>query len=168
MGPWAKTYLEMTSFDQFVPAPVPEHEELRLEECTERRQTVRSLQLEIGKPHNWPRARWDEKSWQHYLSQPSRRHWIAKLSGLEVGLLSLDFGPDGDVEIDTFGLLPEYVGRGLGGRFLTLGVRLAWTLDADVKRLHLSTTTNDHPHAIVNYKRRGFRTYGLNTNQSER
>jgi GNAT superfamily N-acetyltransferase len=71
--------------------------------------------------------------------------------------------PDGQVEITTFGLLPEFVGRGLGGHALTLAIRQAWqvgALDAEpVRRVWLHTSTLDHPNALPNYRRRGFRPF---------
>jgi ribosomal protein S18 acetylase RimI-like enzyme len=67
--------------------------------------------------------------------------------------------PDGDIEIETFGLLPEFVGNGLGGFALTLGVRQAWELAGSAGRVWLHTSSHDHPHALRNYHRRGFRTF---------
>jgi GNAT superfamily N-acetyltransferase len=71
--------------------------------------------------------------------------------------------PGGQVEITTFGLLPEFVGGGLGGHALTLTVRQAWAvepLDAEpVRRVWLHTSDVDHPNALPNYRRRGFRPF---------
>jgi hypothetical protein len=66
-----------------------------------------------------------------------------------VGLLSLEVPPGGDVEIDTFGLLPSQIGRGLGGHFLTLSVQLAWDLAPPGSRLWLHTSDRDHPAALL-------------------
>ena len=63
--------------------------------------------------------------------------------------------------MDTFGLLPDHIGRGIGGHFLTLAVRLAWTTAPNVSRVWLHTSIRDHPHALPNYERRGFRCYQL-------
>jgi hypothetical protein len=53
------------------------------------------------------------------------------------------------------------VGRGLGGYALTLAVRRAWQAEPEgygpVRRVWLHTSTLDHPNAIGNYCRRGFR-----------
>lgn len=104
---------------------------------------------------------WGGRQWQAYLDRPHLRHWVALLNGEPIGLLSLDMPPGGDVEVDTFGLLPDYLGRGLGGHLLTLGTRLAWDAAAPGSRVWLHTSDRDHPAALPNYRRRGFREYQL-------
>jgi GNAT superfamily N-acetyltransferase len=74
-------------------------------------------------------------------------------------MVSYDLHPGNEVEIETFGLLPEFVGKGLGGYALTLGIQQAWELAPSVTRVWLHTSTLDHPHALPNYHRRGFRTF---------
>ena len=65
--------------------------------------------------------------------------------------------------IVVFGLVPEIVGKGLGGHLLTVGTRLAWEAEhADgrpTRRVWLLTSSRDHPHAKPNYERRGFRAF---------
>jgi hypothetical protein len=55
---------------------------------------------------------------------------------------------------------------------LTLAVREAWNvepLDADaVRRVWLHTSSLDHPNALGNYQRRGFRPYRRVTGPSAR
>jgi GNAT superfamily N-acetyltransferase len=62
-----------------------------------------------------------------------------------------------------FGLVPEFVGRGFGGHLLTLGTRLAWETEhpggTATRRVWLQTSSHDHPHALANYRRRGFRIF---------
>ncbi|NIH86822.1 hypothetical protein [Amycolatopsis granulosa] len=41
---------------------------------------------------------------------------------------------------------------------LTLVVEQAWHAAPDVRRIWLHTSNLDHPHALPNYHRRGFRT----------
>jgi GNAT superfamily N-acetyltransferase len=73
--------------------------------------------------------------------------------------VSYDFHPDGDVEIEIFGLLPEFVGKGLGGFALTFAIQRAWEPAPSVNTVWLHTSTLDHPHALPNYHRRGFGTF---------
>ncbi len=63
----------------------------------------------------------------------------------------------GNVEIAYFGLLSGYIGRGVGGRLLTIAARLAWQMGA--YRVWLHTCTKDHPHSLANYQARGFRVF---------
>jgi GNAT superfamily N-acetyltransferase len=52
-------------------------------------------------------------------------------------------------------LLPGYIGRGWGKYLLTEAVRAAWGLAPS--RVWLHTCTLDHPAALPNYLKRGFR-----------
>ncbi len=60
---------------------------------------------------------------------------------------------DKSVEIAFFGLLPQFIGKGLGGYLLSEAIRKAWDLDAS--RVWVHTCTLDHPHALGNYEARG-------------
>jgi GNAT superfamily N-acetyltransferase len=120
---------------------------------------VRDLTLGIGRAHQWPSQRWGARQWQNYLARPHLRHWVCLVHGSPAGLLSLDVPPGEVVEVDTFGLLPGHIGQGMGGHFLTVGVRLAWSAAPQVSRVWLHTSSRDHPNALRNYERRGFRHY---------
>ena len=152
------TYLQMTSRDELRPACVPA-EPLTIVELDACSPIIRDTTLDIGRAHHWPSRSWGEGQWQAYLARPHLRHRVALLDDAPVGLLSLDVPPGGDVEIDTFGLVPGHLGRGLGGHFLTLGTRLAWDAAAPGSRVWLHTSDRDHPAALPNYRRRGFREY---------
>ena len=93
--------------------------------------------------------------------RPHLRHRVAFIDGEPAGLLSLDMPPGGEVEVDTFGLLPDHIGQGIGSHFLTVGVRLAWSVAPAVSRVWLHTSSRDHRHALSNYEGRGFRRYQL-------
>jgi GNAT superfamily N-acetyltransferase len=58
---------------------------------------------------------------------------------------------------------PEFLGKGFGGALLTSGRRLAWQMvspsGAPTKRVWVQTSSRDHPHALPNYEKRGFRTF---------
>ncbi len=79
-------------------------------------------------------------------------------TGMEAGFFQLDYRllePDGVAEISFFGLLPVYRGRGIGRWLLGEAIRLAW--ERDIRRLDVNTCTLDHPVALTNYLRAGFR-----------
>ena len=73
--------------------------------------------------------------------------------------------PDHDVEIETFGLVPEFTGKGLGGYALTLAVRQGWDLAPGTRRVWLHTSSADNPNALPNFHRRGFRTFKTRNGQ---
>ena len=65
----------------------------------------------------------------------------------------------GETEVAYFGLLPELMGRGLGGPFLTEILQIAWDARPTPRRVWLHTCTEDHPAALHNYLARGMRQY---------
>jgi GNAT superfamily N-acetyltransferase len=155
------TELEMTSPGELVPArPAPGR--LELEEADHAASVLRETYVRIGAPHGWTgRTEWSDAQWEEELSRPGVRAWIARVENDVAGFVELEAGPNGDVGIVVFGLVPEYVGRGYGGVFLTHAARLAWALSAPdgtpARRVVVQTSSRDHPHARRNYQARGFR-----------
>jgi hypothetical protein len=158
------TYVEMTALDQLNPAaPVPG---LVLEPLRRDSPLVMDVQARIGAPYGWRSATRTEEEWRAWLAEaPERTFWLLSFEGEPAGMVSYDLHPGGEVEIETFGLLPEFVGKGLGGYALTLGIRRAWEPAPPVKRVWLHTSTLDHPHALPNYHRRGLRTFRTETRE---
>jgi GNAT superfamily N-acetyltransferase len=148
--------LEMTSANQLEPAAVPETLELRPADPT----TLRSTYVRIGAPYGWTgRTSWSDADWGAELERPGVHAWIALVDGEVAGLVELEVEDGGDVGIVVFGLVPEYIGRGLGGALLTRAAELAWELAAPGARIWVQTSSHDHPHALRNYERRGFRVF---------
>lgn len=122
----------------------------------------RFLYATVGGPWKWyMRLGWDWQQWSDYLSQPNIETWVAYRQGTPIGYFELDRSIDGNTEIVYFGLVPEYVGKGLGKPFLTDCIRHAWGSDKSQssKRVWLHTCTLDHPNALPNYLGRGFSVY---------
>lgn len=126
---------------------------------------LRSTYVRIGAPHGWTgRTRWSDTQWEEELSRPGVRAWVARVDRKVAGFVELEAGDDsGNVGIFVFGLVPEFVGKGFGGAFLTDATRLAWNLTSPggtpAKRVLVQTASYDHPHAIRNYESRGFRAF---------
>ena len=158
------TSLEMTSPSQLVPGrPPPAPLDLQ-EVGPDAAPLVRSLWLRIGEPHGWTeRARWSDADWVAELSKAGVRAWVARVGSDAAGLVELEAEGNGHVGILFFGLVPEFVGNGFGGAFLTLATRLAWGLTGPdgvpARRVWLQTSSRDHPHARPNYEARGFRSF---------
>jgi GNAT superfamily N-acetyltransferase len=159
------TYVEMTALDQLHAAdPVPG---LALEPLERNSPLIPDIQARIGAPYSWKSASRTEEEWHVWFAEnPGRTFWLLSFDRESVGMVSYDIHPGDEVEIETFGLLPEFVGKGLGGYALTLGIQQAWELAPSVTRVWLHTSTLDHPHALPNYHHRGFRTF--RTQESER
>jgi len=159
------TYVEMTAPGQLIPAaPVPG---LTLEAVAHGSPVIPAVLARIGAAYDWKSSRRTEREWAVWFAgRPDRTFWLLSFEGAPAGMVTCDLHPGGEAEIVTFGLLPEFVGKGLGGFALTLGVQQAWALSPSVNRVWLHTSTLDHPRALPNYHRRGFRTF--RTEQGER
>ena len=75
-------------------------------------------------------------------------------TGIEVGMLELDFRKSTNCEIAYFGLVPELAGAGHGRWLMAQTMALAWR--AGVERVWVHTCTLDHPSALGFYRRQGF------------
>lgn len=155
----------MTAPDELRPAePNPG---LALEPLSRDSPLVIDLQIKIGAPYGWKAASRTEKEWAAWFAEwPRRTFWKLSFDDEPAGLVAYDLHPGDQVEIETFGLVPEFIGRGLGGYALTLAVRRAWDLAPRVDRIWLHTSSLDHPSALTNYRRRGFRAF--KTEEGER
>ena len=159
-----RTYLEMTS-----PADLRGEGHVgpgvRLEPVSECPwHFYRYLYVEVGREFHWvDRLPWTEEQFRAYLAGPSTI-WLLSVDGAPAGYFELRRQEDGSVEIAYFGLLPEFVGRGLGKYLLTRAVEEAWKSGAS--RVWLHTCTLDHPGALPNYLKRGFRKVREETYQA--
>lgn len=156
------TYLEMTGQGELKPGRVVPALQLRREDGLS--VLARSVQARVGAAYGWRSSTRSDQGWRELAqTHPHRQYWLTRLAGETAGIAALEPQPGGDVEICTFGLLPEYVGQGLGGHALTLALQQAWAtapLEAEaVRRVWLHTNSTDHPSALLNYRRRGLRVY---------
>ena len=110
---------------------------------------------EVGRDFHWvDRLGWSEQRWQAWAE--SVETWLLHDQGTPAGYAELRPFRDGATEIAFFGLLAPFRGRGLGGAFLARVAERAQRLGAD-GRVVLQTCELDGPHALDNYRARGFR-----------
>lgn len=150
-----RTYLEMRSPAELLPAPAPpgEFRLERIERCPA--EFFRFLYREVGREWHWrDRLSWTDDEIRSYLAGPVYL-WLLRIGGAPAGYFELRRHDDGSVEIAYFGLLPGFLGAGLGKYLLTRAIEEAWALGTD--RVWLHTCTLDHPAALPNYLKRGFR-----------
>ena len=151
-----RTYLELRSPDELQPAREPADAPRleRIEGCPG--SFFRYLYAEVGRAYHWTdRLRWTDEQVNAHLADPDVSLWLLSSRGAPAGYFELRRHADNSVEVAYFGLLPEFVGRGWGGHLLTLATREAWALGP--QRVWLHTCTLDHPAALPNYLKRGFR-----------
>ena len=112
----------------------------------------------VGGSYKWfERRSWTLAQWQAYLGRSDVDTWVLSLDGVPSGFVEYNRHENGDDEIKYFGLLPSFVGHGLGAHLLTEAVERAWGMGAS--RVILDTCSTDHPRALPNYLARGFREY---------
>jgi len=110
----------------------------------------------VGGDWHWTdRLGWTFQDWLTYVSAPGVETWVLSVGGVPAGYCELDARGD-DPEVAYLGLLPTFVGRGLGGFLLTAAVERAWQLG---RRVWVHTCSLDHPSALPAYKARGFVEY---------
>lgn len=150
-------YLEMTAPEQLAPAPPPDPElEVRRAEIPSP-ELSRFLYTAVGGDWFWvDRLGWDYARWQSYLQRPDVETWVGWVRGTPAGYGELVRRGDA-VELAYFGLLRDFIGRGLGPRLLHATTARAWALRPAAVRL--STCELDGPGALRTYERAGFRVY---------
>lgn len=151
-----RTYLEMRQPSDLQPARVPELP-IRIERVTDCPPSFwRFLYTEVGRRYHWfDRLPWTDDQIRDYLGDPAVSLYVMWVTGAPAGYFELRVEPDRAVEIVYFGLIGEFTGRGLGGHMLTEAAKRAWATGAT--RVWLHTNTLDHPAALPNYLKRGFR-----------
>jgi GNAT superfamily N-acetyltransferase len=126
----------------------------------------RYLYTAVGGDWFWvDRLPWSWQRWYDWLDRPGVETWVASVRGTPAGYVELDGSGPGEVELAYFGLLPAFLGRGIGGHLLTVGLRQAWRLAGrwpgrpPVRRVWVHTCSLDGPAALANYQARGMRLY---------
>lgn len=153
-----RTYLELREPDQFRPGAAlpPSARVVRRDSFSPAE--YRRLYAAVGGPWHWrDRLAWDDATLTAHLASPDILVFELLVSGESAGYFELRRSSPDEVEIAYFGLVPEYIGRGLGGALLSEAVREAWRFGG--ARVWLHTCTLDSPHALPNYRARGFTPY---------
>lgn len=148
------TYLEMKERPPLRPLPASP---LRLERWRDPEPARYRLLFErVGARWLWySRLLMDDA---RLCSEMAEVHAVVDRSGIEVGLLELDFRTSGEGLIRFLGLVPELAGRGHGQWLMAQALALAWR--PGVERVAVNTCTLDHPAALKAYLNAGFTAVG--------
>ena len=152
------TYLEMTEKPARPPRPVPlaKLALLRAERCSV--SFYRYLYNTVGEPWIWYLRRvWSDDQLRDHLGRPEIEVFVLYAAGVPAGYYELERGANGETELCYFGLIPDFIGKGLGFYFLQAAIDNAWL--GATQRLWVHTSTFDHPRALGLYQRAGFRVY---------
>jgi GNAT superfamily N-acetyltransferase len=153
-----RTYLEMRAASAFLAARCDDPS-VRIEQMHECSPSFyRHLYVEVGKNYHWiDRLPWSDEQIADHLQQAEITLWLMTCGDAPAGYFELRHCEDGSVEIAYFGLLPAFLGRGLGKHLLTCATEQAWADGAN--RVWLHTCTLDDPAALPNYLKRGFQPF---------
>ena len=152
------TYLEMTSPDQRR-APPDWAEPATIVRAE--RPTIsfyRYLYNTVGADWDWyERRRLSDEALAAIVHDDAVEVFVLHVRGVPAGYVELDRRVEGEVEIAYFGLVPDYIGRGLGPCLLGWALERAWSYDP--RRVWLHTCSLDHPKALSVYRRAGLEVY---------
>jgi ribosomal protein S18 acetylase RimI-like enzyme len=156
------TYLEMKGPPPPRPPRQPAHKVALLGLHKPSARFYRYLYATVGEPWLWyeRRAMTDDELLP-----------LIRADGIEISVLYADGEPAGffemdyrdrqDVNLSYFGLVPHFIGHGLGSFLLGRAVEETWRRGA--RRLWVHTCTLDHPRALALYQKAGFVPYKQET-----
>lgn len=160
------TFLEMRSPADLRPAQrkVNDFSAIRVGEPSP--EYARFLYTAIGGYWYWTdRLAWTYGEWLGHVTRSDVEIWVGYVNGAPCGYFELEAGTGSAFQILYFGLLPGFIGRGLGGQLLTAAIERAWA--AGAHRVWVHTCTLDGAVALANYQARGFRIFKQNTESRE-
>ena len=113
----------------------------------------------VGKKHRWiDRLSWSDEKWVNYISNQNLETYVISEKNDLAGFFELLYNPElKETEISYFGLLEEYIGKGIGGYALSIAIKKSF--EKQIKRVWLHTCTLDHPNALKNYIARGMTVF---------
>jgi GNAT superfamily N-acetyltransferase len=150
------TYLEMLERPDLPAASPPKVRLRRVEHPS--LDWYRALYRKAGAQWFWfSRAEMTDEQLSGLLDRPTSELFIAEHEANEVGMAELDRSERPNVEITSFALFSEFMGKGLGRAFMAELLARAWTGPA--ARVWLHTCTLDAPAALTFYMKCGFRPY---------
>lgn len=120
----------------------------------------RLLYDEVGGAYLWWLRRiMPDKVLAKHLASPTVATHILRVDGEVAGFFELDSSYWPYVNMNYFGLLPGFIGRGLGRVFLDCAVDAVFAGASPLRGMSLNTCDADHPRALPNYLAAGFVEY---------
>ena len=156
------TYLEMRDAPTRPAPPIPVGKISLLRTHKPTISFYRYLYDTIGEPWLWwERRALSDNTLTDIIHDDDVEIYVLYVGGVPAGYVELDCRMAGAVEIAYFGLIPDFIGRGLGPYLLRWAIDQAWTREPE--RVWLHTCNLDHPSALQTYQRAGFTVYDQQT-----
>jgi GNAT superfamily N-acetyltransferase len=156
------TFMEMTAPPAAPPPPKPPGDVLLMRAGNPTVAFYRFLYNTVGEPWLWnERRRMTDADLHAAVADPSVDIQVLYVDGTPAGYIEIDRreckggGGVKTADIGYFGLMPEYLGRGLGPWLLRTGVDMAW--QGGTAKLTVNTCSFDHPSALGLYMSMGFK-----------
>jgi GNAT superfamily N-acetyltransferase len=110
----------------------------------------------VGRDYDWTsRKKLPDPELAALLNDPRLEVHVLMAEGVPAGFAELDRRIEGEIELVQFGLVPEFIGQGLGRYFLQWAIDKAWSYKP--RRFWLHTDTKDHPAALPELPEGGVR-----------
>ena len=112
----------------------------------------------VGEPWLWhERRKVSDAALAGILNDPSLWLQVIYADGEPAGYAELTAASRPDIELAYFGIVPKFIGKGLGPTLLHAAVDAAWRREP--RRLWVHTCSLDHPKAMRCYELAGFLPY---------
>ncbi len=129
---------------------------MRAQQCTV--SFYRYLYDTVGEAWKWfDRRSIPDAELRDIIAHDSIEIYVLYVAGTPAGYGELDRRRHDEIELAYFGLLPDFLGRGLGPYLLHWLQDKAWSYRP--RRLWVHTCNLDHPGAMACYQRAGFSAY---------
>lgn len=123
----------------------------------------RYLYNTVGEEWLWfERRMMDDETLLATIREENTSIYVLYVDGTPAGFGELMQVPEEDaVDIHYFGLLPDYIGAGLGWYFINAMIDFAWA--SSPSKVTVNTCDLDHPRALGNYQKAGFKPVATET-----
>jgi len=120
----------------------------------------RRLYAEVGGPWLWwMRRMMPDDMLVRHLAAPTLALSVLRVGGEVAGFFETDASYWPFVNLNYFGLLPGFIGQGLGRMLLDAAVDSVFVGASGLRGMTVNTCSADHPRALANYKAAGFSEY---------
>ena len=118
----------------------------------------------VGRNFNWnDRRNFTDAELAELIHAEGVEVWVLYVGGQPAGYFELVPRDDNVMELEYFGLIPDFQGQGLGKWLLAEAIRAAWAKQPD--KLIVQTSTLDGPAALPLYQKMGFTPYAQERRQ---
>lgn len=156
------TYLEMKAPPPARPKHQPAHKLALLRLARPSVSFYRYLYGAVGEPWFWyERRAMPDAELARAIGAEGIEISVLYAEGEPAGYVELDFRAKSDVSLAYFGLMPHFIGHGLGAYLLAWAIDESWRRAP--QRLWVHTCSLDHPRALRLYQRAGFVAYKQET-----